>query len=162
VFAGRRGPARAQVHAALTRAGGDGGPARQRLTLETLTDAKPVTLSGLKGRVVLLDFWATWCGPCRGWLPIVAKAHHDYAAKGLSVFAVNEREPESKVLAYLTKQKLDLPVLMDTGGQVGMAYQARSIPLTVLVGRDGKVARVMVGLHDEEDLKDALHDAGID
>jgi thiol-disulfide isomerase/thioredoxin len=139
----------------------EGQPASD-FTLQTLADAKPVRLSSLKGRVVLLDFWATWCGPCRGWLPIVAKAHRDYAAKGLTVFAVNEREPDSKVRAYLTKQNLDLPVLMDTSGQVGLTYRANSIPLTVVVGRDGNVARVMVGLHDEEDLKDILHDLGID
>src|SRR5262249_3019529 len=119
-------------------------------------------LSGLKGRVVLLDFWATWCGPCRGWLPIVAKAHRDFAAKGLSVFAVNEREPESKVRAYLAQQKLDLPVLMDRSGTVGTSYRANSTPLTVVVGRDGNVVRILVGLHDEEDLRDVLHEAGID
>jgi len=111
---------------------------------------------------VLLDFWATWCGPCRRWLPIVEKAHRDYAAKGLSVFAVNEREPESKVRAYLGKQKLDLPVLMDRSGAVGSTYRASSIPLTVVVGRDGNVLRVMVGLHDAEDLEDVLREAGID
>jgi thiol-disulfide isomerase/thioredoxin len=139
----------------------EGQPATD-FTLETLADAKPVRLSDLKGRVVLLDFWATWCGPCRRWLPIVAQASRDYAAKGLSVFAVNEQEPESKVKAYLDQQKLDLPVLMDRSGNVGSIYRASSIPLTVVVGRDGNVLRVLVGLHEKEDLEDVLHDAGID
>ena len=89
------------------------------------------------------------------------KAHRDYAAKGLSVFAVNERETESKVRTYLSQQKLDLPVLMDRGGMVGSEYRASSIPLTVVVGRDGNVLRVMVGLHDAEDLRDVLQEAGI-
>ena len=137
------------------------GQAASDFTLETLTDSKPVRLSELKGRVVLLDFWATWCGPCRRWLPIVEKAHRDYAAKGLSVFAVNERETEAKVQAYLDKQKLDIPVLMDRSGTVGANYRASSIPLTVVVGRDGNVVRVMVGLHDAEDLEDVLREAGI-
>ena len=131
-------------------------------TLETLAGAKTVRLSQHKGSVVLLDFWATWCGPCRGWLPIVAKAHRDYAAKGLQVYAVNEREPEAKVRDYLAKQKLDLPVLMDRSGSVGVTYRASAIPLTVVVGRDGNVVRVLVGLHDEEDLRDVLREAGID
>jgi thiol-disulfide isomerase/thioredoxin/outer membrane lipoprotein-sorting protein len=152
----RRFMQRSPEHEAL-----EGQPASD-FTLETLTDGKPVQLSSLKGRVVLLDFWATWCGPCRRWLPIVEKAHRDYAAKGLSVFAVNEREPESKVRAYLGKQKLDLPVLMDRSGAVGSTYRASSIPLTVVVGRDGNVLRVMVGLHDAEDLEDVLREAGID
>jgi thiol-disulfide isomerase/thioredoxin/outer membrane lipoprotein-sorting protein len=152
----RRFMQRSPEHEAL-----EGQPATD-FTLETLADAKPVRLSDLKGRVVLLDFWATWCGPCRRWLPIVEQAHRDYAAKGLSVFAVNEREPESKVHAYLDQQKLDLPVLMDRSGTVGSIYRASSIPLTVVIGRDGNVFRIMVGLHEEADLKDVLHDAGID
>jgi thiol-disulfide isomerase/thioredoxin len=130
-------------------------------TLETLDGAKAVKLSELKGHVVLLDFWATWCGPCRGWLPIVAKAHREYEAKGLRVFAVNEREPEAKVRTYLTKQNLNVPVLMDRSGTVGMMYRASSIPLTVVIGRDGNVLRVLVGLHGEEDLKDVLAEAGL-
>jgi cystathionine beta-lyase/cystathionine gamma-synthase len=92
----------------------------------------------------------------------VAQAHRDYAAKGLAVFAVNEREAEPQVRAYLAQQKLDLPVLMDRSGTVGSIYRASSIPLTVVVGRDGNVLRIMVGLHEAEDLKDVLHDAGID
>jgi thiol-disulfide isomerase/thioredoxin len=139
----------------------EGQPATD-FTLETLADSKPVKLSGLKGRVVVLDFWATWCGPCRRWLPIVEQANRDYAAKGLSVFAVNEREDDAKVKTYLDQQKLDLPVLMDRSGNVGSIYHASSIPLTVVVGRDGNVLRIMVGLHEADDLKDVLHDAGID
>ena len=152
----RRFMARSPEHEAL-----EGQPATD-FTLESLADSKSVRLSDLKGRVVLLDFWATWCGPCRRWLPIVEQANRDYAAKGLSVFAVNEREPESKVRAYLDQQKLDLPVLMDTSGNVGSIYRASSIPLTVIVGRDGNVLRILVGLHEAEDLADVLHEAGID
>ena len=139
----------------------EGQPA-QDFTLETLADSKPIRLSDLKGKVVVLDFWATWCGPCRGWLPIVAKARHDYAAKGLVVYAVNERETEPKVREYLDKQKLDIPVLMDRSGSVGSNYKASAIPLTVIVGRDGNVVRILVGLHGEDDLRDVLHEAGID
>ena len=152
----RRFMQRSPEHEAL-----EGQPATD-FTLETLAGSKPVKLSELKGRVVVLDFWATWCGPCRRWLPIVEQASRDYASKGLAVFAVNERETDSKVRAYLDQQKLDLPVLMDRSGTVGSIYRASSIPLTVVVGKDGNVLRVMVGLHEAEDLKDVLHEAGID
>ena len=152
----RRFMQRSPEHEAL-----EGQPATD-FTLETLAGSKPVKLSELKGRVVVLDFWATWCGPCRRWLPIVVQASRDYASKGLAVFAVNERETDSKVRAYLDQQKLDLPVLMDRSGTVGSIYRASSIPLTVVVGRDGNVLRVLVGLHEAEDLKDVLEDAGID
>ena len=139
----------------------EGRPAHD-FTLNALQGGAPVRLSEHKGKVVLLDFWATWCGPCRGWLPIVAKAQREHAADGLQVYAVNLREPDAKVRDYLAKQKIDVPVLMDRSGSVGAEYRASSIPLTVVVGRDGRVIRVMVGLHGEEDLKDVLLEAGID
>ncbi|MEQ1833550.1 MAG: redoxin family protein [Candidatus Eisenbacteria bacterium] len=138
------------------------GQAAKDFTLEPLGGGTAVKLSSLKGKVVVLDFWATWCGPCRGWLPIVAKVSRDYAAKGVVVYAVNEREDETKVRAYLDKQKLDVPVLMDLSGMVGQQYRASSIPLTVVIGRDGQVFRVLLGLHGEDDLRDVLNEAGID
>jgi thiol-disulfide isomerase/thioredoxin/outer membrane lipoprotein-sorting protein len=139
----------------------EGQPAKD-FTLDVLGRDKPVRLSEYRGKVVILDFWATWCGPCRGWLPIVAKAQKDYASRGLQVFAVNLREPETKVRDYLAKQKLEVPVLMDRTGSVGADYRADSIPLTVVIGRDGRVVRVLVGLHQEEDLRDVLAEAGLD
>jgi thiol-disulfide isomerase/thioredoxin len=151
----RRFMRRSPEHSALE------GQEASDFTLERLDDTKAVKLSELKGNVVLLDFWATWCGPCRSWMPIVAKAHRDYADQGLRVFAVNERETEAKVKSYLTRQKIDVPVLMDRSGEVGTMYKASSIPLTVVIGRDGNVVRVMVGLHGEEDLKDVLQEAGL-
>ncbi|HEV2106490.1 MAG TPA: TlpA disulfide reductase family protein, partial [Candidatus Eisenbacteria bacterium] len=124
-------------------------------------DGRPVHLAALRGQVVLLDFWATWCGPCRGWLPIVARAHRVLASHGLHVFAVNLKEPEDRVRAYLRQANLDLPVLMDTDAAVGRVYGATGIPMTVIIGRDGRVARVLVGLHEDDDLRDALADAGM-
>ncbi len=73
----------------------EGQPAGD-FTLETLADAKPVKLSALKGKVVLLDFWATWCGPCRGWLPIVAKARHEFESKGLVVTRSTSVSPKPR------------------------------------------------------------------
>jgi len=139
----------------------EGQPARD-FTLDVLGRDKPVKLSDYRGKVVVLDFWATWCGPCRGWLPIVAKVQKDYASRGLQVFAVNLREPEAKVRDYLTKQKIDVQVLMDRSGSVGDDYRAESIPLTVVIGRDGRVVRVLLGLHQEEDLREVLAEAGLE
>lgn len=138
----------------------EGRPASD-FTLESLAGGKPVKLSEQKGKIVVLDFWATWCGPCRRWMPIVAKAQKDYGARGVQVYAVNLRETETKVREYLTKQNIEVPVLMDRSGSVGDDYKAASIPTTVVVGRDGRVVRVLVGLHDEADLKDVLIEAGL-
>ncbi|MCC6653040.1 MAG: TlpA family protein disulfide reductase [Candidatus Eisenbacteria bacterium] len=124
-------------------------------------EGKSVTLSKLKGKVVVLDFWATWCGPCRRWMPIVEKVTRELAPKGVVVYAVNVRETPAQVRAYLTKSGVKVPVLLDKEGAVATAYNASSIPLTVIVGRDGKIVKSMVGVHSEEDLRAALRKAGV-
>ncbi|MBI5170646.1 MAG: redoxin domain-containing protein [Candidatus Eisenbacteria bacterium] len=124
-------------------------------------DGRKVTLSKLKGKVVILDFWATWCGPCRRWMPIVEKVAKELAPKGVLVYAVNERETKDQVRQYLSKTGVKVPVLFDEEGAVGTAYGAVSIPLTVIVGRDGRIVKSMVGLHSEADLRAALEAAGV-
>ena len=116
-------------------------------------DGKPVSLADYRGKnVVVLDFWATWCGPCRMSLPILAAVAKDYAAKGVRVYAVDLRESPEQVSAFLEAQHLPLSVLLDSNGAVGLAYGAERIPHTVIIGRDGMVKAVHNGyapdLHD--------------
>ena len=122
---------------------------------------RKVSLAAQKGSVVVLDFWATWCGPCRRWMPIVAKLEAETAPKGVKFFAVNLHEDVADVRAYVTAQKVKVPVLLDVDGAIGTAYGARSIPLTVVIGRDGRIVRTLLGVHPEDDLRDALREAGV-
>ncbi len=136
-----------------------GKPAKD-FTLSTLAGTR-VTLSKLRGKVVVLDFWATWCGPCRRWMPIVAKLEGELKGRDVRFYAVNLRDPAAKVRSFLQETKTTVPVLLDPDGKIGELYGAASIPLTVVIGRDGKVSGTLLGLHPEDDLRAALRKAGV-
>ena len=111
-----------------------------------LLDGGKVTLAKHKGKeVVLLDFWATWCGPCRKSLPLLAEVAAQYKDKGLVFYAVNQREDADKIKDFLGKQNFKLTVALDREGKTGEAYGVEGIPQTVLVGKDGSVQAVHIG-----------------
>jgi thiol-disulfide isomerase/thioredoxin len=124
-------------------------------------DGTRVTLSKLRGHVVVLDFWATWCGPCRRWMPIVAKLHRETRLQGVHFYGVNLRETTAQVRTFLASNKLVVPVLLDHDGAIGEKYGAQSIPLTVVIGKNGTIVRALLGLHPEDDLRTALREAGV-
>ena len=130
----------------------------------TLSDLKGVkrALSSHRGKVVLLDFWATWCGPCRREMPIIAKLHERYAKKGLVVYGVNCSESQSKAKAFVDKFGYTFPQLLDQNGDVQTRYQITAIPTVFIVDRKGNISAHMVGGRSEEDLIAALQRAGFD
>ena len=110
-------------------------------------DGGKFKLSDQKGQsVVILDFWATWCGPCVQAMPVIDGVAQAYEEKGVKLVAVNLRESLDEVKAFMEKHKLALAVAMDSDGSTAMRYKANSIPQTVIVGKDGVVAQVFVGL----------------
>ena len=124
------------------------------------TARKPASL---KGSVVLMDYWATWCGPCKASLPHINSISQDksYAGKGLKVFAINDKEQKSKVEQFVKQNNYSFSVPLDTKGKFGEAYKVRGIPTTVIVGRDGTIKKVFIGFGDgsEEKMKEAIEDA---
>ena len=138
------------------------GKAAPGITLKTTTDGS-FDLAGEKGKVVLLDFWATWCPPCRESLPHLQKIHDDTALKekGLKVVAVNAGEDKETAKGYCDKNKLTFPVALDIEDAVGKSYLVHGIPTTVVVGRDQKVKKVFVGFGPgmEEQVRKAVEDA---
>jgi thiol-disulfide isomerase/thioredoxin len=138
-----------------------GQPAPE-VAVKTL-DGKDVKLSEQKGNVVMMDFWATWCGPCKQSLPHVQELSKDAdrAAKGLKVWAVNSAEDAKTVEAFVKKNNYTFTVPL-AGEDLMKTYMVTGIPATVIVGRDGKVAEVFVGFDPNESpaqLKAALDKA---
>jgi thiol-disulfide isomerase/thioredoxin len=120
-----------------------------------LLDGGTLDLASFKDKnVVILDFWATWCGPCAQAMPIIDKVAEKFKDRGVRLFAVNLQEGVDEIRTFLDEAKLDVPVALDTEGAVAAAYMANAIPQTVLVGKDGTVQVVRIGL--SPDLEDAL------
>ena len=131
------------------------GKAAPDFTLKTV-DGKEVTLSKLKGKVVVLDFWATWCAPCRLSLPHLQKLSTDAekAKKGLVVLAVNAGEDKDQVLPFVASNNYSFTVPMDATGRTKEAYGLEGMPTTIVIGRDGKIFAVFVGFNEEESARE--------
>lgn len=121
------------------------GKAAPTFKLDTIAGGK-MDLQTHKGKeVVVLDFWATWCGPCRMALPNLDEVAAEYKNKGVAFYAVNIAEDTDTVSAFLKKTGLKVPVLLDKEGKVAMQYGVEPIPHTVLIGKDGVIEVVHLG-----------------
>ncbi len=108
-------------------------------------DGTQLKLADLKGRIVVLDFWASWCGPCVASLPKITELGLEYKGAEVDVIAVNIEETSATVRSFLDRIKISPEVVLDLDGAVAKAYQASAIPQTVIIDRDGKVKHVFVG-----------------
>lgn len=103
-----------------------------------------VSLEQHRGKIVLLDFWAVWCGPCRMSMPLMEKLQKEYK-EDVVLLAINLEEPEDLVREYVEKAKVGSTVLLDSEGQVARAYQIVQIPMHVLIDREGIIRHLQVG-----------------
>jgi thiol-disulfide isomerase/thioredoxin len=125
----------------------------------TLTDleGKPHRLADYRGKAVLVNFWATWCVPCRDEMPSIEKLRASLEGKPFVVLAVNLAEPESRIRKFLEVVPVRFPVLLDRDAQTARAWQARVLPATFIVGPDGVVRYQYFGELDWS--KPAVRDA---
>jgi thiol-disulfide isomerase/thioredoxin len=108
-------------------------------------DGKPFSLAQLRGKVVLVNFWATWCEPCVTEMPSLQKLRDTLGADRFEVLAVNYMEGPARIKPFVDKLGLTLPVVRDTDGAVAKAWGARVFPVSYVVDRDGRIRYVLVG-----------------
>lgn len=121
------------------------GKAAPDFTLQTV-DGKPLTLSDLRGQAVVLNFWATWCSPCRREMPALQAAYEAYREKGVVVVGVNFGESRATVRGFLSRYGITFPVVLDQDQQItSKMYEVKSFPTTVFIDARGTVRAVHIG-----------------
>jgi peroxiredoxin len=149
-FATRRRLLQASAGGALALVAGAARPAivpssnAPDFTLRTMGGPN-MRLAEQRGRVVMINFWATWCGPCRQELPELSKLYERYRGSGFVLMGVNVDDDVSNAAAVAAKLGVSFPVLLDTDKRVSKLYDLSTMPSTVLVDRDGKVRYVHRG-----------------
>ena len=123
--------------ATASNAGSVSGPAPD-FTLKSRS-GKNIRLSDLRGQVVMLNFWASWCGPCRQEMPILEQLHKRYGKLGFTVVGVNVEQDSSKAVAYLRDIKVSFPILYDNTSKVSKLFNVNAMPTTVMIDRNGKM-----------------------
>ena len=115
-----------------------------------------VDLHGYRGKVILLNFWATWCEPCKAEMPVFERALQRYRDRGLVVLGVDFQERDEEVTAFLRTVGVTFPSMIDSTGEVSRQWRATGLPTTFLIDRQGIIRDVRVGAFTEEMLEGRL------
>jgi peroxiredoxin len=116
-------------------------------TLPT-ADGQQVSLQQYRGKVVFLNFWATWCIPCREEMPALERLHQTYQTQDLAIISIDLKESADQVKVFFQKHSLSFPALLDQNGSVFRDYLVAGMPTTYLIGRDGTMLARGVGGRD--------------
>ena len=138
-------------------AGGESGGEAPAFRLASL-DGKNVSLADFKGKVVVLDFWATWCGPCRQQAGILEEMHQSLGQK-VVFLGINVGENQQTVASYARRAPFPYPILLDPSQQVAAQYGAGGLPTLVVIGPDGEVVFHNVGVTTASRLARAIQEA---
>lgn len=118
----------------------------------------PVALSALRGQVVLINFWATWCGPCRKEMPLLEQIQKKYAPLGFTMLGINVEEDTTHMEAFLGDVPVSFPVLLDPANRVSKLYEVAAMPSTVIIDRKGNIRYIHQGYQagDESRYQDVI------
>ena len=111
-------------------------------------DGRKVSLKDFRGKVVFLNFWATWCEFCKDEMPAMDRLYREFRGKGLEIVAVNVKDKRADALAFAKQLKITYPIVMDPEGEVGLLYGAFGMPTTYLIDRKGVVLARLWGPAD--------------
>lgn len=123
----------------------------------TMVDGRPFRLSDYRGKVVLLNFWATWCGPCRQEIPDLIKLQKDFGPQGFTVVGLSEDDDMTPVVPFVKQEGMNYPVLISPPG-VANQLQITGLPTSFLIGRDGKFVYMTPGVFPDRSMYDVWSD----
>jgi len=148
------------------RGGALDGKDAPNFTLEVVANINPsgegkgtLTLSDLRGKPVLLDFWATWCGPCAEETPMIDKVAQRYKDRGLVVVGVNTSDAPNLARPWVERRRITFPIVFDASNEVAAGYGVDNLPTLVLVSRAGKVIAMRTGMTGDAELEALVKEA---
>lgn len=109
------------------------------------SDGKNIKLSELRGQVVMVNFWASWCGPCRQEMPLLEQLHKKYQPMGFTLLGISVDENTSDATKFLKGVDVSFPILFDNESEVSDLYRVNAMPTTVIIDRNGKVHSIHLG-----------------
>ena len=132
------------------------GPADLSLTLKDM-NGRDVTLSSYKGKVILLNLWATWCGPCKIEIPGFVELYKQYQPRGLVILGLSVDDTVAKLKPFIAKLKVNYPILLGEGRKdVDKAYPWQGLPVTFVIGRDGTLCHEHTGLATRDQIEEIV------
>jgi len=138
---------------------GGGVPAKD-FTLKS-NQSKNIRLSDLRGQVVMLNFWASWCGPCRQEMPLLNKIHQKYSPAGFTLLGINMDDDTSNADKLLKEIPVDFPILYDTNSKVSETYKVDAMPSSVMIDCDGNISYIHKGYKSGDEKAYIKHIKGL-
>ncbi len=150
-----------QYKAAMAKLEADDSKRQETNFTATDLQGKSWTLKDLKGKVVLVNFWATWCPPCQKEMPDLEALYNQYKDQGFVILAFSEDDETNKVAPFIAERKITYPILLDPGQKTGNQFEVNGIPKSFLYDREGKLVAQSIDMRTRHQFEEMLAQAGL-